>query len=471
MRPSSGPPQSQHPGARQGWRAHSRQRVGLLLVGAVAAILLLPAQPAQPANGEPPWLYPKTSREFDGVKLRTRGHIHDFCVVFDVECLQLSNTDKLRSEATAQSKAMHRLAIARGQLMPRPNGLGIERARLQWEVRLTNTSGRVDIVVDDPGPGATILEVKRKGTMSRDKVRDQLARYIDNARELGIDFDRNSELKDSGWGRQYEFNARMWCVWADQTQGDEYDGIVWFAPKGEAPDAYCPPAQRPLVEAVENRDDFTREAVARRKEDWGWVKAQAGQGESGDGSGDASNSYGGDGNGAMLLKGEVSLLTPDGQADVTVHGDMGDNDPANAETNFRWCADDGTDTTQPHAPARLDPGQDFTVEANGASVCDEGEDNAELRDGTYDVTWDDHDFTDEDGDGRYYDAESVWGCMHTDPGTWDAYLGTMDIAADGIGSADFTTPVYTSGEGEAAAVCLTHDDDTQGNMLPVEPTL
>lgn len=170
-------------------------------------------------------------------------------------------------------------------------------------------------------------------------------------------------------------------------------------------------------------------------------------------------------------KGEVSILTPDGQADVTVHGDMGDNNPENQDTNLQWCPDDGTDTTQPHAPARLDPGQDFTVDANGASTCNEGEDNAELKAGTYDVTWDDHDFTDTNDDGKYSDDERVWGCMHTSLGTWDEHLGTMVIDLDGNGSATFQAPDYESKSGEAAAVCITHDDDDQGNMMPIEPTL
>lgn len=172
-------------------------------------------------------------------------------------------------------------------------------------------------------------------------------------------------------------------------------------------------------------------------------------------------------------KGEVSILTPDGQADVTVHGDMGDNDPTNEDTNFQWCPDDGTSTTQPHAPARLDPGDEFEVAVDGASVCNEGEDNAELKDGTYDVTWDDHDFTDSNGDGKYSDDEVEWGCLHTDLGTWDEYLGTMEISG-GAHVSDtnvFETPVYTSAENEAAAVCITHDDDTQGNMMPIEPTV
>lgn len=161
--------------------------------------------------------------------------------------------------------------------------------------------------------------------------------------------------------------------------------------------------------------------------------------------------------------GQVTV-TPDAGNSTTVHGDPGDYDVDTQEDNLDWC-----DDTEPYAPAEVGPEEDFTITVepfDGSANCPDNQ----LKDGTYDVTWDDHEFTDENGDGLYSDDEMVWGCHHNDPGTWDHYLGSFGVAGGG-GEATFTAPDYTSAEGEAAGLCLTRDQDDVGNTVPIEPSV
>lgn len=177
------------------------------------------------------------------------------------------------------------------------------------------------------------------------------------------------------------------------------------------------------------------------------------------------------GNSAFALPwtGEVRVSTYDGPGgsgspvgSTTVHG--------SGTGTMEWCSNQPYEAAQ--APAIW--GGSIKIEVLGASACN----TAKLPAGTYDVTLIDKAFVNSDlstsssGNPTYSHSEAVLDChpMLIARGGTAWWPGALTVNSTGQGGATINFFFNWNALHEAGAVCITHQDTWNGNMIPLWQT-
>jgi len=266
------------------------------LVPLVAVALIYSALPSSTSSAATS-LYPRVTRNFIAVPLKTRGFLNNDCLAqLMYPCL--SNAGEYRPEATAQARVLQELT----GLVPyisAPVSMATDTDSLQWEVAPTNppcpdtgdpadtriddtsitkpTTGpcwRVD-VVRDYGNRLGLFEIKRwLGPATRTNVDDQIKSYAARMPlyKPQLNAERDPTLDQYpgptilGWRLAYPDDVgNVSCAWANAVYLDgniPSPGNVYFAPLEETP-----PAVRDLTPGCDSAtQDKSRQKYKEAKE-------------------------------------------------------------------------------------------------------------------------------------------------------------------------------------------------------------